>query len=175
MSSKSSACSPKQINEIARAISIEVRDLLDEVGRLRDQRRQLQYEIAQIMSGKSQHGAGGEYVPDWRPYIQSPPPPEEAPPPAMPEIPEAKPGGWRVVDKRPPRKARTTPKKIEPPPPAAPVFEVPPPRQNTPAWAQWRPNPLLAPTPPVAPSAAPTGPPPRSGLFGASTPPPGGR
>lgn len=32
----------RQINEIARAISIEVRDLLDEVGRLRDQRRQLQ-------------------------------------------------------------------------------------------------------------------------------------
>ncbi|KIJ94509.1 hypothetical protein K443DRAFT_683672 [Laccaria amethystina LaAM-08-1] len=128
------------------------------------------------MSGKSQHGAGGEYAPDWRPYIQTPPPPEEAPPPlAIPEIPEAKPGGWRVVDKRPPRKARTTPKKIEPPPPAAPVFEVPPPRQNTPAWAQWRPNPLLAPTPPVVPSVAPTGPPPRSGLFGASTPPPGGR
>ena len=172
---------PKYIQDFGKALSGEVRILLQEVGKLRDERRQLQFEIAELMALKSKHGAGGEYSPDWRPRLEGPPPgmlpmpmPEEMPPPpqAIEDIPQARPG-WRVVPKKVERR-----KKITAPPPSAPspappqpMYEPPP---NVPAWAQWRPNPLLAPTPLNQPHI-PITPPPRAGLFGASTPPPGGR
>ena len=44
----------------SKALASEVRILLQEVGKLRDERRALQYEIAQLMALKSQHGPGGE-------------------------------------------------------------------------------------------------------------------
>ncbi len=62
-------------------------------------------EIAELMSVKSKHGAGGEFAPDWKPKVcgslaprvlaethrhrkpADAPPPEEAPPPEAPEVP----------------------------------------------------------------------------------------
>ncbi|KAL0945749.1 hypothetical protein HGRIS_012039 [Hohenbuehelia grisea] len=156
---------PKYINDFSKALANEVRILLDEVGKLRDERRALQFEIAELMAVKSKHGAGGEYSPDWRPKPQpddppalpAPPAPEEEgapPPPTRP--------AWRVVHKRPERKIKAppTPKALP-----APVPAPAEPRPNLPAWAQWRPNPALAPAPVNAPSM-PSSPPPRSGLFG---------
>ncbi|KAJ4467018.1 hypothetical protein J3R30DRAFT_2087428 [Lentinula aciculospora] len=50
---------PKYIYDFSKALAGEVRNLLAEVGQLRDERRQLQYEIAEIMSMKSNGGGGG--------------------------------------------------------------------------------------------------------------------
>ncbi|PPQ79007.1 hypothetical protein CVT25_002316 [Psilocybe cyanescens] len=158
---------PRNVSmEFTKSIAAEVRVLLAEIGKLRDERRQLQYEIAELMAVRSKFSANGEFQPEWRP------PAIEAPPLEMPLAieeapPQAKPG-WRVVHKKPERKARTTPKMVGGPP--APPTPAPEPRKpEAPAWAQWRPNPLLAPTP-IAPGSP--GPPPRTGLFGPSTPPP---
>ncbi|PBK85387.1 hypothetical protein ARMGADRAFT_1055455 [Armillaria gallica] len=168
---------PKYINDFSKALAGEVRILLEEVGKLRDERRALQYEIAELLSVKSKHGAGGEYSPEWRPppepqgFVAPPPPPpppmEEGPPgPARP--------AWRTVHKRAERREKAIAKLMPPAPPAVPAFEPPPPK--LPAWAQWRPNPLLSAAPAMAAPAAPlpTSPPPptRSGLFGPPTPPP---
>jgi len=156
------------MNDFTKALASEVRILLAEVGKLRDERRQLQYEIAELMAVKSKHG--GDFAPEWRPKIEAPP--VEAPPPPPPAIEDepsqARPG-WRVVQKRPERRAI----KGKQPAPAPPPVPVPPqiaepPRQELPAWAQWRPNPLLAPTP----LSAPASPAPPPGLFGPPTPPP---
>ena len=64
------------------------------------------------------------------------PPPPEPLPAAEEVIPQAKPG-WRVVHKRPERKARTTPKNPGPPAPA-PLALPEPPKPEAPAWTQWR-------------------------------------
>ena len=70
-----------------------------------------------------------------------PPPAIEAPlpPPAIEDVPQAKPG-WRVVQKRPERKARTQPKITAGPGPSSSPgpAALPPPVQNVPSWAQWR-------------------------------------
>ncbi|RDB17414.1 hypothetical protein Hypma_001969 [Hypsizygus marmoreus] len=165
---------PKYLNDFSKALAGEVKILLAEVGKLRDERRALQYEIAELMNMKSKHGAGGEYSPDWRPQIEAPPA-EAPPPPAIEDAPavQARPG-WRVVHKRPERRERPMPKAPHAPAPTpAPAPAMEPPRPELPAWAQWRPNPLLAPTPvPSGSAASPSSPPPRSGLFGPPTPPP---
>jgi len=169
---------PKYLNDFSKALAGEVRILLSEVGKLRDERRQLQYEIAELMSVKSKHGSGGEYEDGWGPARPNqPPPPEAGPPPpeAGPPTP-AKPA-WRSVHKRPERTGKSkalTKTKGGPPPPAA-GPPPPPPKPELPAWAQWRPNPLLSPAPQQATSSAPLpGPPPPvgTGLFGPPTPPP---
>ncbi|KAJ7274222.1 hypothetical protein C8J57DRAFT_1314971, partial [Mycena rebaudengoi] len=161
---------PKYINDFSKALAGEVRVLLAEVGQLRDERRALQYEIAQLMSGKSKHGAGGEYAPEWRPK------PEDAPPP--PPEPPLPPGGarpaWRVVNKRAERKERAIAKQRPPSPGSVPPLA--PPKPNVPAWAQWRreclfsqcrPSHLPRPRFP-GPRSTPV----RPGLFGPPTPPP---
>ncbi|KAG6909541.1 hypothetical protein DXG01_016934 [Tephrocybe rancida] len=168
---------PKYLNDFSKALAGEVRILLAEVGKLRDERRALQYEIAELMQMKSKHGAGGEYSPDWRPAVQ--PPLLEAPdqPPALEGAPPppARPA-WRTVHARPERRDRSQralAKSMNPAPAAAPmVAPSPAPEPQIPAWAQWRPNPLLAPTPV---NGSPMSPPPMApprGLFGPRTPPP---
>ncbi|KDR66468.1 hypothetical protein GALMADRAFT_259258 [Galerina marginata CBS 339.88] len=155
--------------DFTKGIAAEVRVLLAEIGKLRDERRQLQYEIAELMAVRSKFSANGEFQPEWRPPAIEAPPPEM--PPAIEEAPpQAKPG-WRVVHKRPERKARTQPKITGPPAPPPPALPEPP-KPEAPAWAQWRPNPLLAPTPMSSSPNSPPPPPQRSGLFGPSTPPP---
>ncbi|KAF9462191.1 hypothetical protein BDZ94DRAFT_1261734 [Collybia nuda] len=162
---------PKYLNDFSKALAGEVRILLAEVGKLRDERRQLQYEIAELMNLKSKHGAGGEYAPDWRPKIEGPPPEEPPPPPAIEDAPppQARPG-WRVIHKRPERRERPLKIQAAPTSAQAPAPAPEPPRPELPAWAQWRPNPLLAPV--ATPASMSRSPPPRSGLFGPPTPPP---
>ncbi|KAG5644781.1 hypothetical protein DXG03_007689 [Asterophora parasitica] len=134
------------MNDFSKALAGEVRILLAEVGKLRDERRSLQFEIAELMELKSKHGAGGEYQPDWRPQ---PDPAQLEPPPAPPAIEDAPPiqarPGWRVVHKRPERRdrARMPPQAASPHPVQQPQY-VEPPRTELPAWAQWR----RPPTPP---------------------------
>ncbi|KAG6840452.1 hypothetical protein C0991_006628 [Blastosporella zonata] len=167
----------KYLNDLSKALANDLRILLAEVGKLRDERSALRSEIAELMQMKSKHGAGGEYSNDWRPpsvpMLEPPPPPPpvlEPPPPPAPARP-----AWRVVHKRPERKNRMINAAPPPPAPVAPP-PAPEPSRPEPAWAQWRPNPLLAPTPAPAPATAmpmsPAPPPGRRGLFGPSTPPP---
>jgi len=166
------------VNDFTKGMAQEVRYLLSEIGKLRDQRRQLQYEIAELMAVRSKFSENGEFQPEWKPpvpAIEPPPPPAlEQEVAAIPAVPPA----WRRVSKRPERKpARTVPKAITAAPAPAPAVPVPEQKPEVPAWAQWRPNPLLRPGSAVnSPSTAPTAithePPPRAGLFGPSTPPP---
>ncbi|KAJ7079743.1 hypothetical protein B0H15DRAFT_924492 [Mycena belliarum] len=160
---------PKYLNDFSKALAGEVRILLAEVGQLRDERRALQFEIAELMSVKSKHGAGGEYSPEWRPK------PDEAPPaPPEPEAPAGARPGWRVVNKRAERREKALAKMQRPPSPGS-VPPLEPPKPNLPSWAQWRPNPLIAPKPipgTAGPLPGPSTPPARSGLFGPPTPPP---
>jgi len=170
MSTKSAykGAPPKYLNDFSKALASEVRILLAEVGKLRDERRQLQFEIAELMSLKSKHGAGGEYAPDWKPKPEPPPPAAPAAPPAQPAAPvEAKPG-WKPVYKKPERKPRE-PKALPPAPAPAPAPATPKP--SGPSWTTWRPNPHLAQTP-RAPASAPLPVPPTprpAGLFGIET------
>ncbi|KAJ3757107.1 hypothetical protein EV360DRAFT_71414 [Lentinula raphanica] len=191
---------PKHIYDFSKALAGEVRVLLAEVGQLREERRQLQYEIAEIMALKSKHAASqGEYGgipggmnfdhPDALTYAMSglalsPPPghfpqdsnlalaPADLSVPSEPSGPA--PPAWRTVHKRADRKARakkgSAPQAI-PSPSQVPPLEVPKP--NVPAWAQWRPNPLLSPNLQQGPfpGIAAT-PPPIAGLFGPPSPPP---
>jgi len=174
---------PKYLNDFSKALASEVRVLLAEVGKLRDERRALQYEIAELMSVKSKHGAGGEYAPHWKPPLDEPkepgPPEEEGE--KVPDVPPAKPA-WRVVQKRPERKPRA--KKGQGPPPPGGMPPTPggakgappsPPEKSAPAWATWRPNPLVMPTPRMANGPLPAGAASarQAGLFGPPSPPPG--
>ncbi|THU88062.1 hypothetical protein K435DRAFT_318763 [Dendrothele bispora CBS 962.96] len=170
---------PKYLNDFTKTLASEVRILLDEVGKLREERRQLQFEIAELMAVKSKHG--GDLPSQWGmkdapPAIEGPPPPEagavipaEAPAPARP--------GWRVVHKREKkeRKSRHGGDNAPPMSPSpGPMLPPEPPRPNLPAWAQWRPNPMYSPA--LHPIASPVPGPPlvesRSGIFGPPTPPP---
>ncbi|KAI0708575.1 hypothetical protein C8Q76DRAFT_799821 [Earliella scabrosa] len=168
---------PKYLNDFSKALASEVRILLAEVGKLRDERRQLQYEIAELMAVKSKFGGGGEYNPEWMPKHEEPPPPASpAPPPAPSVIDDGAPArpAWRTVHKREERRAKAKAKAL---PPAAPPPAIAPPPEaaNLPAWAQWKPNPLLSPVPIAGSASAPLPgdvPMTRSGLFGPPTPPP---
>ncbi|KAJ3930850.1 MAG: hypothetical protein NXY57DRAFT_1049286 [Lentinula lateritia] len=165
----------RHIYDFSKALAGEVRILLAEVGQLRDERRQLQYEIAEIMALKSKNtGSQEEYrgMPGGMVTLTpvDPPPLQEPPAPASP--------AWRTVHKRAERKPRTKkstgiPQSI-PSPSQVPPLEIPKP--NVPAWAQWRPNPLLSPTPRHGSFSGggpgPATPPPRAGLFGPPSPPP---
>ncbi|KAJ4486876.1 hypothetical protein C8R41DRAFT_896345 [Lentinula lateritia] len=139
------------LDEFSKALASEVRILLGEVGKLREERRALQHEIGYLLCMRSKYGPGGEFEPDWKPPpgapggppVEPPPPPE---PPVPPEIPPARPG-WRTVHQR-------SRKKKEKAPPPAPGPSVPaitgmvdPRTQVTRSWATWQPDPNLAPTP----------------------------
>ncbi|KAF8210026.1 hypothetical protein K438DRAFT_2012117 [Mycena galopus ATCC 62051] len=160
---------PKYINDFSKALAVEVKILLEEVGKLRDEKRALQFEIAELMSIKAKHSAHGLYEPGWQP-----PPQIEAPPaePAAP-LPPA-PGGWRTVHP-PPAPRRKQPKQLQGEKQkqiaSAPAAPSPTSNPNLPAWAQWRPNPLLNPGVSGGQSTAVV-PPRRDGLFGPKTPPP---
>ncbi|KAJ7131882.1 hypothetical protein C8R43DRAFT_1133554 [Mycena crocata] len=182
---------PKYINDFSKALAGEVKILLAEVGKLRDEKRALQFEIAELMSIKAKHSADGVYSPGWQPPPSNAlmvPEPEPGPPPGP------APGGWRTVhaphaprrrqlqnqrqiqdqqqqfQEPPGRQQQMTYRhgRASAPPPPQPAQPAP----NLPAWAQWRPNPLLAPGAPAGPSMDVVSPPPRVGIFGPNTPPP---
>ncbi|KAJ7852293.1 hypothetical protein B0H13DRAFT_1643465 [Mycena leptocephala] len=136
------------LDEFSKALASEVRMLLGEVGKLREERRALQHELGYLLCMKAKYGPGGEFEPDWKPPPGAPggPPLDPGPPPPPPDIPQAKPG-WRTVTQRTtmPRKAKK--KDAGPPqPPGAPP--APDPRRQVQSWATWQPDPNLAPTPP---------------------------
>jgi hypothetical protein len=114
-------------------------------------------EIAELMSVKSKHGAGGEFTPNWAPQVRQPnvfswdlpfvqmlgkadlPPPPPPPPLAADDdgpLQPAKPA-WRTVHKRPERKRKQITAGTPAPPPA-PQLASPPVKPETPSWAQWR-------------------------------------
>ncbi|TCD67193.1 hypothetical protein EIP91_000420 [Steccherinum ochraceum] len=165
---------PKYMTDFSKALASEVKILLAEVGKLRDERRQLQYEIADLMATRSKYGSGGEYAPNWAPKREATPPPVSPPPVplAIEDVEPARPA-WRTIHKKP--ESRRSKQKALPAPPAAPA-PMPEPQvpANLPAWAQWRPNPLLSPQPQLASpgSQSPAMMPPRAGLFGTPSPPP---
>ncbi|TFY80506.1 hypothetical protein EWM64_g3507 [Hericium alpestre] len=178
------------LDEFSKSLASEVRTLLTEVGKLREERRALQFELGTLMSLRSKYGPGGEFEPDWRPPGDTgafgaghpgggpgdaPPPPPPAdfgPPPEMPRP------AWRSVHPRTSRRGR---KKSEGLPVAAthppPVQQQQPttmaadPQQRAGSWATWLPDPNIEYTPPpTEPTTrlAPPAPPP--GLFGPRSP-----
>ncbi|KAI5985383.1 hypothetical protein EDD15DRAFT_2390182 [Pisolithus albus] len=152
-----------------KALASEVRILLAEVGKLRDEHRQLQFEIAELMAVKSKHGTGGEYIsPDWRPKPQ-----EAMPLPSTAAMPSPVDDGAPVQVRpawRPTRRERAPKGLLAPAPAPVPQIEAPRPvsNPNVPAWAQWRSNlalmPSVGPSGPVSPR--PATPSTRPGLFG---------
>ncbi|KAL0578538.1 hypothetical protein V5O48_003439 [Marasmius crinis-equi] len=135
------------LDEFSKALATEVRILLGEVGKLREERRGLQHEIGYLLCIRSKYGPGGEFEADWKPAPGQPggppldpgPPPEQPPPP---EPPVARPA-WRQVYPRSSRKKR----KEAAAAPAAPPPQTDP-RTQTHSWAQWHPDPMFVPTPP---------------------------
>ncbi|KAF8180094.1 hypothetical protein BJ912DRAFT_855396, partial [Pholiota molesta] len=166
------------LDEFSRALATEVRMLLGEVGKIREERRALQHEIGDLLCMKSKYGPGGEYEPDWKP--PGPPPPPDMPMmpevPDMPEHPTHRPSGWRPVHTRPKKKKKVPTQPAAPSTSAIPIaMHAPPPsgydlrQQLTGSWVAWHPDPNVQLTPPsVEPTLmVPGGSP---GLFGPKTP-----
>ncbi|KIJ65766.1 hypothetical protein HYDPIDRAFT_38965, partial [Hydnomerulius pinastri MD-312] len=153
-------------NEFSKALATEVRMLLGEVDKVREERRTIQHELGYLVIVKSKYGPGGEFDHGRKPSMPpgtppAPPPPPE--PPAQPgEIPPVRPT-WRTVPQRGTRRIRRPKQEAPPPEP------VPEPRQVH-DWVTWQPNPAFAPTPPSVepPLLVPDGGSP--GLFGPRSP-----
>ncbi|KAH9829235.1 uncharacterized protein C8Q71DRAFT_443147 [Rhodofomes roseus] len=162
------------LDEFSRSLAAEVRMLLGEVGRLREERRNIQYELGCLLTMKSKMGPGGEFDPEWRPPTGAcardgqPAGPSEAPPEAPPpdEPPQPARPAWRSVMQRGSRRSRRS--QAAPPPPPEPVPEVRPPIES---WATWQPNAQFVPTPPPNPPTTLLVPDQSSpGLFGPRSP-----
>ncbi|KAJ7893303.1 hypothetical protein B0H14DRAFT_3854512 [Mycena olivaceomarginata] len=159
---------PKYITDLSKALSIEVKILLEEVGKLRDERRAMQFEVEELRVIRARYGgppstASAGYI--GGPYGH----PRTRTRPASTTTPAST---WRLARRPPaPRNAASRTQGVDEaqkiaaaapaPPPAVPN---PHPNANLPAWAQWRPNPLLV---PASTGTEVRAPPPREGLFGA--------
>ncbi|KAJ7291224.1 hypothetical protein C8J57DRAFT_1044474 [Mycena rebaudengoi] len=143
------------LDEFSKALASEVRMLLGEVGKLREERRALQHEMGYLLCMRAKYGPDGEFASDWKPPPGAPGgPPLDPPAPPPPDLPQAKPG-WRTVP--PQRTARKPKKKDAAPPHAAAAAPGPPhnpgpapsldPRRQVQSWATWQPDPSMAPTP----------------------------
>jgi len=174
----------RHLGEFSKALASEVRILLQEIGELRDQRRALQYEIAQLMALKSQHGPGGEFYPEsWKPIAAPPSSTGAGSGPSDPIPASSESGGssgpvrsgWKVVHQpRRVEKKKKVPKAITAPMPPVPL---PPPSEPSAsgagrAWASWKPNPNINPNPTSKPAPAPIDIPQASnvGIFGPDSP-----
>ncbi|KAG2159394.1 uncharacterized protein EDB93DRAFT_1115448 [Suillus bovinus] len=134
------------LDEFSKALATEVRMLLGEVGKLREERRNIQHELGYLMMMKAKYGPGGEFDPEWKPPMPGPGGPEPPPPPEAPPPPPDEPGptrpAWRTLHNT--RRIRK-PRRDQPPPPEpAPA----PMRQPVHSWVTWHPNPAHAPSPP---------------------------
>ncbi|KAF9233906.1 hypothetical protein BU15DRAFT_53269 [Melanogaster broomeanus] len=154
------------LDEFSKALATEVRMLLGEVGKLREERRNIQHELGYLMMMKSKYGPGGEFDPEWFPPMPPGPPPDPPAPPDMPhppeDMPQARPA-WRTVPPRGGGTRRIRKQRPEPPEPA------PEPRQAH-SWVAWHPNPALAPTPPSVEPTLLVPHPASPGLFGPRSP-----
>ncbi|RDX52641.1 hypothetical protein OH76DRAFT_1554302 [Lentinus brumalis] len=159
------------LEEFSRSLATEVRMLLSEVGKLREDKRNLEYQIGELLQFKSKYGPGGEFDPSWKPAMTCVPTdaaaaqePAPAPEPE-PEVPQPAPSAWRTIHTRGSRRARRSQGAAAPqPPPAEPA-------PTTQSWATWQPNPAFQPSPPsvtvehlLAPSQG------SPGLFGPRSP-----
>ncbi|KAI1786929.1 hypothetical protein LXA43DRAFT_897130 [Ganoderma leucocontextum] len=157
------------LDEFSRSLATEVRMLLSEVGKLREDKRNLEFHIGELLTFKAKYGPEGQFDPSWKPTMtcvpaEAGPAPEAAPEPE-PEVPQHAPSGWRTIPTRGSRRSRRT-QAAPPPPPPEPV---PPPA--TQSWATWQPNPAFQPSPPIQPVEHLLGPPQGSpGLFGPRSP-----
>ncbi|KAJ6462588.1 hypothetical protein C8R45DRAFT_841713 [Mycena sanguinolenta] len=132
------------LDEFSKALATEVRMLLGEVGKLREERRALQHELGYLLCMKSKYGPGGEFEPDWKPPPGAPGgPPLDPPAPPPPDLPQARPG-WRTVAQR--RGATARQRKTKKKDATVPLFD---PRQQLRQWAVWQPDPSIVPTPPA--------------------------
>ncbi|KAF9507041.1 hypothetical protein BS47DRAFT_1374002 [Hydnum rufescens UP504] len=55
------------LDDFSKALSAEVRMLLKEVGKLREEKRTLQFELGALLTLQSHYGPAGEFEPNWRP------------------------------------------------------------------------------------------------------------
>ncbi|KAI9513416.1 hypothetical protein F5148DRAFT_971886, partial [Russula earlei] len=53
------------LDEFSKSLATEVRMLLGEVGKLREERRNVQFEIGTLLSLRSKYEPGGMFDPDW--------------------------------------------------------------------------------------------------------------
>ncbi|EIW53326.1 uncharacterized protein TRAVEDRAFT_40040 [Trametes versicolor FP-101664 SS1] len=156
------------LDEFSRSLATEVRMLLSEVGKLREDKRNLEYAIGELLQFKSKYGPGGEFDPGWKPAMTCVPTdgaqPEPAPAPEPePEMPQPAPSAWRSINTRGSRRRRPAAAAPPPPPPEA----VP----QTQSWATWLPNPAFQPSPPPQQVEHLLAPPQGSpGLFGPRSP-----
>ncbi|OCH94563.1 hypothetical protein OBBRIDRAFT_99183 [Obba rivulosa] len=142
------------LEEFSRSLASEVRMLLNEVGRLREEKRNLEYQLGCLMCMKAKYGPGGEFDPDWRPSTgpcaaapEASAPEAPAPPPEEPQQPVRP--GWRTVPTRLGRRSRRS--QSAAPPDPGPSAPPPPPAQPRPpisSWATWQVDPGLVPSPP---------------------------
>ncbi|KAF8579981.1 hypothetical protein K439DRAFT_1358317 [Ramaria rubella] len=167
------------LDQFSRALAEEVRMLLGEVGKLREEKRNLQYELGCLMCMRSKYGPGGEFDPDWWDCPPppggpgGPPPPGGGPFPPMPEeqpIPAAKPAWRNVGPPQPPKLSKRQRRQQKEAEEAAAGPSGAPADPRIASWATWQPNPQWAPTPAsqeaelVAPERGPPG------LFGPRSP-----
>ncbi|KAI0649912.1 hypothetical protein C8Q79DRAFT_355651 [Trametes meyenii] len=158
------------LDEFSRSLATEVRMLLSEVGKLREDKRNLEYQIGELLQFKSKYGPGGEFDPSWKPAMTCVPTdaaqqPESAPAPEPePDVPQQAPSAWRSIHTRGSRRSRRTQATAPPPPPPEPV-------PQTQSWATWQPNPAFQPSPPPLAMEHHLAPPQGSpGLFGPRSP-----
>ncbi|KAM6501107.1 hypothetical protein JOM56_004121 [Amanita muscaria] len=130
------------LDEFSKALATEVRMLLGEVGKLREERRALQHEIGFLLTMNSKYGPGGEFEPEWKPGMPpgGPPGPGDGPPPDQPPAPEQPPQqfrpGWRPVPGGKKKKKKEAPP--APVAPAGPATMAVDPRRQIQSWATWQ-------------------------------------
>lgn len=142
------------LDEFSKALATEVRMLLGEVGKLREERRGLQHELGYLLFMKSKYGPGGEFDGDWKPPpgAAGGPPPDPSQPPDPPaqssDIPQPAKPGWRTVHTRPTRrkkKEQVASTSVAPQPlqPGQPTYwrSGMDPRTQVQSWATWQPDP----------------------------------
>ncbi|CAL1711832.1 unnamed protein product [Somion occarium] len=126
--------------EFSQSLATEVRLLIQELGRLHEKRRTLQFQIGKLICFQRKFAPGGLMNDDWTPetWGQAPldafVPPETAPPPEPEGPPPRVPSGWRETRRtRVRRRGRgpppgDPPAPPPPPPPPPPVVQSPHPQ-----------------------------------------------
>ncbi|KAH7337672.1 hypothetical protein B0J17DRAFT_573525 [Rhizoctonia solani] len=152
----------RYLDDFSKALSEEVRMLLKEVGKLREEKRALQHEIGCLLTLKSKYGPGGEFEPDWVPPggaaycpTECPTVPVAGPEPVsvVEEEPAPKPSAWRNVRTR--KKSQRDRERDDPLPAPTAVYPTGPlssaeyvrPPPTAASWQSWRGNATQVPSP----------------------------
>ncbi|KAI6126627.1 hypothetical protein F5141DRAFT_997597 [Pisolithus sp. B1] len=124
------------LDEFSKALAIDVRMVIGEIGKLREERRAIQHEVGSLMMMRAKCSPGGEFDGNWSNPVQPPEAEPEAPPQPIDPA-------WSTINDRTTSRIR----KQNPVQPPETEPEMPPSRY-TQSWATWLPNPAMAPTPP---------------------------